>query len=556
MKTELDFVYEHEKARPDAVWLTQPMGGGVVRDLTWREAMGEARRMAAHLEAMALPKPSQIALFSKNNAWWFLADLAIWMAGHVSVPLYPTLTSETIRQILGHSESRLVFIGKLDGFEGMEPGIPAGLPRIALPLAPAMDAPKWSDIVSRTSPMSTSPTREADELATIIYTSGSTGVPKGVMHSFRTTCAGLPFGEQLGIRQEDRVLSYLPLAHALERGVIEVPAMKMGFHVYFAESLDTFVADLRRARPTLFVSVPRLWSKFQQGVFTKMPPKKLDRLLRIPIVRGVVRRKILEGLGLADVRFAASGSAPIPAELLGWYRRLGLELLEGYGMTENFSVSHITRPGEVRLGYVGRPQDTVEQRITEAGEVLVKSPGNMLGYFKADELTREVLGADGFLRTGDQGEIDAMGRLKITGRVKDLFKTSKGKYVAPVPVENALMLHDDVEQALVAGESMPQPLGMVVLSDAARARARDKALRTAIEESLEAHLERTNAALDPHEQLEKLVVVGDPWTIDNGMLTPTMKVRRGVIEKRYQPSFQAWYQERPRVLWVSNNEPV
>jgi long-chain acyl-CoA synthetase len=550
MKTELDFVYDHEATRPNAVWLTQPMGGGVVRDLTWREAIGEVRRMAAHLASLELPKPSQIALFSKNNAWWFLADLAIWMAGHVSVPLYPTLTAETIRQILVHSESRLVFIGKLDGFEAMEPGIPADLPRITLPLAPAMPAPRWADIVAKTDPMPGSPARDADELATIIYTSGSTGVPKGVMHSFRTTCAGLAFGERFGVGPHDRVLSYLPLAHAFERAVVEVPAMKTGLHVFFAESLDTFLQDLRRARPTLFVSVPRLWSKFQQGVFTKMPPRKLDRLLRIPIVRGVVRRKILEGLGLGEVRLAASGSAPIPAELLDWYRRLGLELLEGYGMTENFSTSHITRPGEVKLGYVGRPQDGVEQRFSPEGELLVKSPGTMLGYFKADDLTKEVLGPDGFLRTGDMGQIDDMGRLKITGRVKELFKTSKGKYVAPVPVENALMLHDDVEQALVAGASMPQPLGMVILSDAARDRARDGALRSALERSLEAHLERTNAALDPHEQLEKLVVLGEPWTIDNGMLTPTMKVRRAVIEKRYEASFDAWYREGPRVLWA------
>jgi len=550
MNTQLDHLYEREASAPDDVWLTQPMGGGEVRTYTWRQAMDEARRMAAHLASLDLPRPSQIALFSKNTAWWFLADLAIWMAGHVTVPLYPTLAEGTIRQILEHSEARLVFVGKLDGFEAMAPGIPAGLPCVTTPLAPEVrGAARWEDIVAKTAPIAGQPRREPDELATIIYTSGSTGTPKGVMHSFRTMCAGRHLGETLGIGPHDRVLSYLPLAHSFERMTIETGSIAFGMRVYFAESLETFALDLRRARPTLFVSVPRLWSKFQQGVFTKMPPRRLERLLAIPIVRGLVARRVLRGLGLDEVRYAASGSAPMPEELLAWYRKLGLELLEGYGMTENFALSHATRPGEVRVGYVGRPRDGVEHRLAEDGEVQVRSPGNMLGYFKAPELTREVLGEDGFLRTGDRGVIDDLGRLKITGRVKELFKTSKGKYVAPAPIENALLHHDDVEQALVSGASMPQPFGMVLLSEAARARARDAAVREALERSLEEHLARVNAALDAHEHLEKLVVVADAWTIENGMLTPTLKVKRATIEERYAPHVEGWYAHERRVLW-------
>lgn len=550
MKTQLDFIYEHEKTRPADVWLTQPMGGGKVRELTFAQVVDEARRMAAHLASLDLPKPSQIALFSKNTAWWFIADMAIWMAGHVSVPLYPTLAPETIRQILEHSEARLIFVGKLDGWDAMKDGIPEGLPRIAMPLAPAMDAPRWEDIVRDTPPIAGSPTRDPDDLATIMYTSGSTGTAKGVMHSFRTMSGAFLFVDALAITREDRVLSYLPLAHALERATIETVSMRVGGPVFFAESLDTFVQDLRRARPTMFVSVPRLWAKFQQGVFSKIPPKRLNLLLKIPIVSGRVRKKVLDGLGLGDVRFAGSGSAPIPAELLSWYRSLGLELLEGYAMTENFSVSHIARPGEVRVGYVGRPQDGVEQRITEEGEVHVKSPATMLGYFKEKALTDEVLGPDGFIRTGDRGELDEKGRLKITGRVKELFKTSKGKYVAPAPIENALMIHDDVEQALVSGVAMPQPFGMVVLSDAARARATEAAARASLARSLEEHIDRVNAGLDPHEHLEKVVVVSDAWTIDNGMLTPTLKVKRAAIEARYGDRIDGWYKERSRVVWA------
>ena len=551
MQTQLDYVYAHEKNSPNDIWLTQPMGNGEVRNFTWKEALDQSRRMAAHLSALNLPKGSQIALFAKNNAWWFLADLAIWMAGHVTVPLYPTLAHETIAQILEHSESRLIFIGKLDGFEAMEPGIPSEMPRIVLPLAPenVMRAEKWSEIVANTEPIPGNPNRDPDELATIIYTSGSTGTPKGVMHSFRTMAGIRVLNELLFIDKNDRMLSYLPLAHAMERAVVEAMSMQSGMHVYFAESLDTFVKDLQRARPTLFISVPRLWNRFQQGVFAKMPPKKLARLLKIPIVRGIVRKKILTGLGLDSVRFAGTGSAPISADLLNWYRSLGLELLEAYGMSENFCVSHTTRPGEVRVGYVGRPQEGVEQKLASNGELLVKSPTTMLGYFKAPELTKETIDDEGYLHTGDRGEIDDLGRFKITGRVKELFKTSKGKYVAPAPIENELMLHDDVEQALVAGESMPQPFGMVVLSDAAREKAKQAGSRDELSQSLADHLKKTNAHLDPHEQLEKIVVVRDTWTIENGALTPTMKVKRTTIEKRYAGQVSGWYAERPRVVW-------
>lgn len=550
MKTQLDHMYGHEKARATEIWLTQPMGKGEVRDFTFSQAMEEVRRMAAHLASLDLEKGSKIALFSKNTAWWFLADLAIWMAGHVSVPLYPTLGPETIRQILEHSEAKVIFIGKLDGFAAMEPGIPEGIARILLPLAPKTSGSSWADLVKAAEPMKDSPQRDPDDLATIIYTSGSTGVPKGVMHSFRTMSGASLFTEELGMRSTDRVLSYLPLAHAFERAVIETTTFIVGFHVFFAESLDTFVADLRRARPTVFVSVPRLWQKFQSGVFAKMPPKKLALYLKIPILRGIVRKKVLDGLGLGEVRFAGSGSAPIPAQLIEWYGSLGLELLEGYAMTENFCISHMTRPGEVRGGYVGKPQKGVEHRLSDEGELLVKSPGTMLGYYKAQELTDEMLPADGFLKTGDRAVIDESGATRITGRVKELFKTSKGKYVAPAPIENALLLHEQVEMACVAGADMPQPFGMVLLSEQGRKQVKDAGMRDEIQSTLAAHLERTNAGLDQHEHLEKIVVIGDDWTIENGMLTPTMKLKRGAIEERYKPRVEGWYAEKGSVLWT------
>ena len=549
MKTQLDHVYELERTRPDALWLTQPMGGGRLRELSYSEAMSEVRRMAAHLVSLGLPDKSRIALFSKNSAWWMLADLAIWMAGHVSVPLYPTLTAESIRQILEHSEAELIFIGKLDGFEAMAPGIPTELRRITLPLSPTLDVPTWDDVIEKTEPLSGEPSPNEDDLATIIYTSGSTGVPKGVMHSFRSMCEpGRGIVKAFDITTEDRMLSYLPLAHAFERYVVETGALLSGFQVFYAESLDTFVQDLKRARPTLFVSVPRLWQKFQLGVQAKMPPARMNLMLKVPILSGVVRRKVLSGLGLDHCRIAGSGYAPIPEQLIEWYRSLGLELLEGYGMTENFSYSHMSKPGRVRVGYVGHTTEGVTCKISEEGEVLVKSPGNMLGYYKAPELTREVLDEDGWLHTGDQGEIDEQGRLKITGRVKELFKTSKGKYVAPAPIENELLLHPDVELACVTGGDFPQPWGMVVLSEQAREKVKSE--RERIGQSLASYLKEVNGSLNQHEQLSFIAVISDEWTIENGLLTPTLKLKRSAIEKKYGALAKSWHDEKQPVVWT------
>jgi len=545
--TVLERAYHWERTTPDEVYLVQPMGGGVVRELTWKQALDEARRIAAYLKSLELPERSHVALFSKNSAWWILADLAIQMAGHVTIPLYPTLAPETIEQILAHSESKLIFVGKLDGYEAMAPGIPADLPRVGMPLAPDLpaDVPTWDDLLAKHEPLPGEPARSPDELATIVYTSGSTGAPKGVMISFGTMfTAAKGVSDYLELSPDDRMLSYLPLAHVMERWLVECCSLTVGMKLYFAESLDTFVEDLRRASPTLFLSVPRLWLKFQQGVLAKMPAKKLRRLLRIPILSRIVRKKILRGLGLENVRFAGSGSAPIPPELIGWYRDLGLELLEGYGMSENFAYSHCSRPGAARVGYVGNPYPDVEHRISEEGEVLVKSAGNMMGYYKEPELTEAAFTEDGFLKTGDRGEIDEQGRLRITGRVKELFKTSKGKYVAPAPIENALVTHDVVEQACVTGSGYPQPHAVCMLGEGAAGMAQED-----LTAAIAAHVEAVNARLDHHEKLAFVAVTRDSWQIENGFLTPTMKMKRNVIEDTYGPLADGWYGAKTTVVW-------
>lgn len=541
----LDVFYEREARHPRQRFLVQPIGGGQVETLTWADVGHQARCAAHWLRSRELPQGSHIALISKNCAHWIIADLAIWMAGHVSVPLYPNLTAESVNQVLTHSESVLAFIGKLDDWPGMSPGVPAGLTMVSLPLHPpgTFDF-NWDD-VQRSSPIQDDPRPAAEQLATIIYTSGTTGLPKGVMHSFANLGFATTRGTQLfGLNENDRLLSYLPLCHVAERMFVELASIYTGQTVFFAESLDTFLADLKRARPTAMFGVPRIWTKFQMGVYSKIPAKRLDFLLGLPFIGKRIGHKVLAGLGLDALRVALSGAAPVPLTLLRWYQKLGLDVLEVYGMTESCGYSHICLPGQYKEGWIGRPCPDVEVRIDESGEVQVRSQANMLGYFKEPQKTAETLTEDGFLRTGDKGEQDAEGRLRLTGRLKEIFKTSKGKYVAPAPIENRLAVHSRIEQVCVVGDGLSAPLGLCVLSAVGREEA-----RAPLHSSLEKLLEEVNAVLDKHERLRRLVVVKDIWAVENGFLTPTLKIKRNIIEDTYGARFEEWSERSEAVLW-------
>ena len=541
----LDVFYEREARHPRQRFLVQPIGGGQVETLTWADVGHQARCAAHWLRARELPQGSHIALISKNCAHWIIADLAIWMAGHVSVPLYPNLTADSVNQVLTHSESVLAFIGKLDDWPGMSVGVPADLPTISLPLHPPGEFDfSWDDL-QKSSPIQDDPRPAAEQLATIIYTSGTTGLPKGVMHSFANLGFATTRGTQLfGLNEQDRLLSYLPLCHVAERMFVELASIYTGQTVFFAESLDTFITDLRRARPTAMFGVPRIWTKFQMGVYGKIPAKRLDFLLGLPFIGKRVGHKVLAGLGLDALRVALSGAAPVPQTLLSWYQKLGLDVLEVYGMTESCGYSHICLPGQYKQGWIGKPCPEVEVRIDESGEVQVRSQANMLGYFKEPQKTAETLTEDGFLRTGDKGEQDAEGRLRLTGRLKEIFKTSKGKYVAPAPIENRLAVHSRIEQVCVVGDGLSAPLGLCVLSTVNQDEG-----RASLHSSLEKLLEEVNAVLDKHERLRRLVVVKDSWAVENGFLTPTLKIKRNVIEDTYGARFEEWSARSEAVLW-------
>ena len=554
-KSLLDYLYSHETDRADQVYLTQPLGNNKVADYTWKQTMDQARRMATHLQSLGFEPGARIAILSKNCAHFFMAEIAIWMAGYTTVAIFPTEGADTVKFVLEHSGSSLLFVGKLDTWDKQEPGVPANLPRIAFPLAPKNSFDSWDAITAKSKPIGGKPARNGTDLAMLIYTSGSTGQPKGVMHSFERICV---VSEGIAKRMIDslgtgdnRILSYLPLAHVFERAFVECYSYVVGnTHVYFAETLETFVADLNRARPTLFISVPRLWLKFMQGVSAKMPPAKLNLLLSIPILKGIVAKKVLTQLGLDQAKLAGSGSAPLPPSLIDWYRKLGLNLVEGYAMTEDFAYSHTMTETHNEVGYVGLPYDGVEVRIGDGSEIQIKSPGQMVGYYKRPDLDAEVFTADGFFKTGDQGERRPDGQLKITGRVKELFKTAKGKYVAPAPIENKLNSHPMIESSMVSGVGQAASYALVVLEENLRGKLGDAGVKEEVTQSLTQLLKETNATLADYEKMQMIVIARDPWSIENGCLTPTMKIKRARIEGNVEPQVENWFAKKDKVIWM------
>ncbi len=511
--------------------------------------MSEARRVAAYLESQGWPSGSRIVILSRNCAWWVMAELAIWMAGHVTVPIYTSLTVESARRLLEHCDPAACFLGPVDNADLVSAAIPPAVHCIRFPNALPGDAVEWDTIVSQSKPAPGNPLRAADDLATIIYTSGTTGTPKGVMHAF----SSFPYfakavTQVAGANERHRILSYLPLAHIAERALVETAGIYEGWQLFFCESTATFPVDLRRARPTIFFSVPRLYAKFRSGVLEKITARKLNLLLAVPFLRRFVRKRILRELGLDNVRFAASGSAALPIELLLWFRKLGLPLSEGYGTTEA-GITHTAPGGRSRPGYVGRNAPGVRTKISPAGEVLVKSPMNMLGYYRDAQGTKEAFTKDGFIRTGDLGTIAWGGWLKITGRIKEQFKTSKGKYVSPATIETMLVTHRAVETCLVMGAELDAPFAILVLSSAALNAIADREQRALLEDSLNKLLESTNAKLAPHERLKFLVLTEAKWSIEKGFLTPTLKLKRAVLEAHYARFIPEWSARSTKLVW-------
>ena len=548
-KTMVENFYHWEATTPENIYLSQPVGDEYI-DFTFREVGNQARRMASALKAMDLPEKSHIGIVSKNCAHWIISDLAITMAGHVSVPFYATLVAEQLNQVLVHSECKVLFVGKLDNWKSMKDGVPASVKCIAYPRfydgSPAHEMDEWVGVTKAHEPLQENIKPKEEDIATIIYTSGTTGVPKGVMLTFGATISALTYTQKevrLDI-ENARFFSYLPLCHIAERNIVESASLATGGRVYFADSLESFSKNLQTAMPTHFLAVPRIWTKFQLGILSKMPQNRLDLLLKIPFVKAAVKGKIQKGLGLADAQVILTGAAPMPPSLLDWYKKLGITIREAYGMSENVGAHTMMPADAIKSGTVGKPYPTVETIIdSETGEIQMKAPWNTVGYYKEPILT-EGLFKNGYLCTGDMGEVDSEGYLKITGRVKDMFKSAKGEYIVPAPIENMLAVNPVLEQVCVVGAGLAQPIALVVLSDIGKNMDRQDVI-----ESLETTLKRVNPSFKSYEALTKAIVVKEMWSVENNMLTPTMKIKRNMVEKHYHNKIEQWAELDEKVVF-------
>jgi long-subunit acyl-CoA synthetase (AMP-forming) len=539
----LQVLYRWETETPHKIYMRQPKGGGVWEELTWKDVCEQVRKLASFIKAQNLPPKSNISIFSKNASYWMIADLAIWMSGHVSVPIYPMIDGETLSYVLEHSESKMIFIGRVDNWDSIKGNIPESIIKVTFPIHTAQVFIPWSDIIETQEPLKGFPLSPLEDVATIIYTSGTTGEPKGVVHSFES----LSFAANNALKivtlsKTDKFFSYLPLAHVAERVLVEIGCLYCNGVVSFIESKEKFMENLKEIQPTVFLAVPFVWSTIVKKVNTKFGEAKLKKLLKIPLLSFLLKRLIKKATGLSCIKFAFTGAAPISRDILLWFDILGIKIIEVYGMTENLAYGVINLERK-HFGSVGIPFPYVHFRLTLNGEILIKSPTNMISYFKEPKMTQESFEKK-FFRTGDMGKINEEGRLEIIGRVKENFKTSKGLYISPNTIELKFSQNPLVDMICIIGAGFPQPMALIVLSDEGKKMKQDFVFA-----SLSKQKDSINKDLLQHERIEKIIVLKEDWTVENGKLTPTLKLKRHNIEKGLIRYFNKWFKEKDPVIW-------
>lgn len=533
-----EMILKWAEERPNEVYLKQIINRQFV-EFTYAEVTDKALKLVTALRNLGVQPGEKVALVSKNCAEWFICDLAMMLGDYVSVPIFPTAGADTIEYCVTHSESKALIGGKLDDPAATQQVIDSMPDLISIAL-PYDTAPKcqyqFTEIIADVEPSAERPQHHDDKLMSLVYTSGTSGLPKGAMLTYGAFSWSVQqLINHIGIQENDRLFSYLPLAHITERVYIFGSSIMGGVTTAFPESLDTFIEDVKMHRPTLFISVPRLWTLFQQRIQDKLPQKKLNILLKIPFVNSLIKKKLADGLGLDQARVLGCGSAPVSPALLEWYRSVGLNITEAWGMTESFAYSTLNYPFRAdKIGSVGNAGPGIELKIADDDEIMVRGKGLFSGYYKNDIATQESFDSEGWLHTGDIGSIDADGYLTIQGRKKDTFKTAKGKFVAPVPIEKKLFEYSRVEMMCLIGLGLPAPILLVVPHDFPNF-DKERYARTTRKV-----VARMNQELESHEQIKGVLMIQDPWSIENGILTPTLKIKRHVLEQKYHEIGHNW----------------
>jgi long-subunit acyl-CoA synthetase (AMP-forming) len=531
------------QVRPNDIFLRQ-IKQGKFEDHTFEEIAQRVFSLIGAWQQFGLGSGDKIAILSKNCAEWFITDLACMIGGFVSVPIFPTAGEETLMHCLTHSESRWLVIGKLDDPLPIQKTLRDHPNLVTM----AFDYPntpncnhQFHDLTHNHLPNHTLPTISSEQLMSIVYTSGTSGLPKGAMLTYGQyawTVAHLT--DYLNIEDNDRLFSYLPLAHITERVYIFGIACQKGLSTAFPESLDTFTHDLNLQQPTLFISVPRLWQLFQQRILEKLPQKKLTFLLKIPFIKQRVKNKIRQGLGLSQARLLGTGSAPISDGLLKWYQQLDMPLIEAWGMTENFAYSTMNYPYRAdKLGSVGKSAPDVTIKLVDDHEIWIKSPALFSGYYRQKNGSSDI-DENGWLHTGDIGSIDNEGYLTLQGRKKDTFKTAKGKFVTPVPIEKIIQDDGFFEQCCLIGSGMISPILL--------ANTNEKHDKFIFNQRLEQLLEKLNSQLESHSKIRGIFIIKESWDVASGLLTPTLKIKRHLLEKQYHYLDQRWPNNQ-KVVW-------
>ncbi len=584
---------ERYGTRPDV--LAYRSGGRWVT-VSAQELADRVRALALGFYAQGVRPGDHVALLSENRLEWTLSDLALLALGAVDVPIHATQAPAQVAHILRDSGARMLLIStgeqwqrvrdvlvgteslqKIIAFEPIADADSRLLPLSHLFEIGRRETAREPDLYDRLR-RAVRPT----DLATLLYTSGTTGEPKGVMLTHGNITSNVTAAMRvLGYSTRDVVLSILPLSHSFERMAF-YSYLYGGLSIYYAEALDKVAENLRDVRPTVLVGVPRLFEKMRERILATafaLPTMKrrlalwgirtgehFHRMQRgrgaVPpwrrgmygIARRMVLLKIREQLGLDRARSLISGGAALSPDVAYFFLGLGLEILQGYGLTETSPVVTVNPPGANKIGTVGRPIPGVEVRIAEDGEILVRGPNVMRGYYNRPEETAAAFTEDGWLRTGDVGFLDEEGYLVITDRKKDLIKTSGGKYIAPQALENRLVASPLIAQAVVVGEGRKFPAALLVPNfDALRRYAEARGIPSddvralcahpAIRRLYEEEVERAMADFSPYERVKKIALLERELTIAEGELTPTLKVRRRIVQEKYRDLIEQMYAE-------------